>query len=492
MPLDSVQLNSFCSEANRVLIAGQCLGQQETENMTLIQSDRRRLIVGLGITGKSCMRHLSRLGLSFSVVDTRDEPAGIADIAREFPDVDIRLGNAAAALIAQADELYISPGIAIEDAMFDQAKANNALISGDIDLFAREAQAPVIAITGSNAKSTVTTLVGEMARAAGLNAGVGGNLGEAALDLLASTRDVYVLELSSFQLERTSELQPRVACLLNMSADHLDRHGDMMTYHQAKQRIYRGAQVVVHNRDDALTTPLQTVNARVISFGLGEPDLGHYGVRLIDGERYICKGLDTLMPVASVPLKGAHNLLNVVAAFAVGDAAEFPHAAMQTAVEQFSGLPHRCEFVAEIAGIQFINDSKATNVGASLAAVRGFAAEGGNMTLIAGGDGKGADFADLLKVLDQYRCRLVLIGAATAQFIQTIEQLELSQLSVQSADDLQHAVELAHKASAAGDWVLLSPACASFDMFDSFEHRGQVFCEAVARLASRSGSEVLQ
>ncbi len=230
----------------------------------------------------------------------------------------------------------------------------------------------------------------------------------------------------------------------------------------------------------------------MISFGLGEPDLGHYGVRLIDGERYICKGLATLMPVASVPLKGAHNLLNVVAAFAVGDAAEFPHAAMQTAVEQFSGLPHRCEFVAEIAGIQFVNDSKATNVGASLAAVRGFAAEGGNMTLIAGGDGKGADFADLLKVLDQYRCRLVLIGAATAQFIQTIEQLGLSQLSVQSADDLQHAVELAHKASVAGDWVLLSPACASFDMFDSFEHRGQVFCEAVARLASRSGSEVLQ
>lgn len=452
--------------------------------MSLIQSDKKRVIVGLGATGKSCMRHFLRLGLPFTVLDTRAEPPGIKDIAREFPDVDIRLGETSAELLADANELYISPGIAVDDGLFASAIENGALISGDIDLFAQQASAPVIAISGSNAKSTVTTLVGLMAQCDQLNVAVGGNLGEPALDLLAPQRDCYVLELSSFQLERCSDLKAKVACILNISADHMDRHQTMMVYHQAKQRVYRGAEHIVFNRNDHLTAPLQTTNVSIKSFALDSPDLGQFGIRELNGQRYIVKGFDPLIALADIPLAGDHNLLNVLAAVAIGDAAGFSLAAMQSAIKDFNGLPHRCELVADINGVQFINDSKATNVGATLAALQGFAASvAGSIVLIAGGQTKGADFSKLITALDTLACQLILLGEGAAEIAALVgDKHPLYQVS-----DLEAAVVLAADISQPGDMVLLSPACASFDMFDGFEHRGDVFKSAVNALV-----EVLQ
>ncbi|MDG2035132.1 MAG: UDP-N-acetylmuramoyl-L-alanine--D-glutamate ligase, partial [Pseudomonadales bacterium] len=352
--------------------------------MNLIQTDKRRLIVGLGVTGKSCIRHFLRMGLSFSVLDTRENPPEMQAVAQEFPQVDIHLGKSHTALVDEADEIYLSPGIAIDDPLLTEAVSRGALVTGDIDLFAQQATAPVIAISGSNAKSTVTTLVGEMAKCANITAGVGGNLGEPVLDLLSSDCEAYVLELSSFQLERCADLKPQVACLLNISADHMDRHQTMMTYHQAKQRVYRGAKHIIFNRHDSLTAPLKTVDVSVKSFGLDTPDLGHYGVREIEGQRYLVKGFEPLMAVSDIPLVGDHHILNTLAAFAIGEAAGFALPAMQMAVKQFKGLPHRCEFVADIDGVDYINDSKATNVGATVAALKGLSGStAGHIVLIA-------------------------------------------------------------------------------------------------------------
>ncbi len=448
--------------------------------MNLIQTDKRRLIVGLGITGTSCMRHFLGLGLSFSVLDTREQPPEIEALLKEFPHVDIRFGAGHEAWVDDANEIYISPGISKDDPLFATAIARGALISGDIDLFAGLVTAPVIAISGSNAKSTVTTLVGKMAECAEINAGVGGNLGEPALDLLSANREAYVLELSSFQLERCSDLQPKVACLLNVSADHMDRHQTMMAYHQAKQRVYRGAQHIVFNRHDHLTAPLRTVDVSIKSFGLDVPDLGQFGVKEIKGVRSLVKGFESLMPVSDIPLIGDHHILNTLAALAIGDAAGFPLAAMQQAIKQFKGLPHRCEWVGEVNGVRYINDSKATNVGATVAALKGLSSSvNGNIVLIAGGQTKGADFSALITALKPLSCKLILLGEGA----DAIANLASNQHEVLRADSLEQAVSIAASNSHAGDLVLLSPACASFDMFSGFEQRGNIFKAAVAALA---------
>ncbi|MDG1938265.1 MAG: UDP-N-acetylmuramoyl-L-alanine--D-glutamate ligase [Pseudomonadales bacterium] len=447
--------------------------------MNLIQTDKRRLIVGLGVTGKSCIRHFLRMGLSFSVLDTRENPPEMQAVAQEFPQVDIHLGKSHTALVDEADEIYLSPGIAIDDPLLTEAVSRGALVTGDIDLFAQQATAPVIAISGSNAKSTVTTLVGEMAKCANITAGVGGNLGEPVLDLLSSDCEAYVLELSSFQLERCADLKPQVACLLNISADHMDRHQTMMTYHQAKQRVYRGAKHIIFNRHDSLTAPLKTVDVSVKSFGLDTPDLGHYGVREIEGQRYLVKGFEPLMAVSEIPLVGDHHILNTLAALAIGEAAGFALPAMQMAVKQFKGLPHRCEFVADIDGVDYINDSKATNVGATVAALKGLSGStAGHIVLIAGGQTKGADFSALISALKPLQCKLVLLGEGAAQ----IESLVTGQIEVFRVDSLEQAVSVAQANSQSGDRVLLSPACASFDMFDGFEQRGDIFKTAVNHL----------
>ena len=453
--------------------------RKKSRVMNLIQTDKRRLIVGLGVTGKSCMRHFMRLGLSFSVLDTREQPPGIQALLQEFPNVDIRFGSGHDEWVDDANEIYLSPGIAKDDLLFATALSRGAVLTGDIDLFAQHATAPVIAISGSNAKSTVTTLVGEMAKCANISAGVGGNLGEPALNLLSPKHDAYVLELSSFQLERCADLQPEVACLLNVSADHMDRHQTMMAYHQAKQRVYRGAKHIVFNRHDSLTAPLKTVDVSVKSFGLDVPDLGQYGVKNIAGERHLVKGFEPLMPVSDIPLVGDHHLLNTLAALAIGDAAGFSLAAMQTAIKQFNGLPHRCEFIADINGVRYINDSKATNVGATVAALKGLSSSvAGDIILIAGGQTKGADFSALMTALKPLQCKLILLGEGA----NTLASLAADQHEVLRVDSLEQAVSVAESNSQNGDMVLLSPACASFDMFSGFEQRGDIFKAAVAAL----------
>ncbi len=453
----------------------------ERNLMNLIQTDKRRLIVGLGITGISCIRHFLRLGLSFSVLDTREQPPEIEAVLKEFPNVDIRFGDGHSEWVDGANEIYVSPGISKGDPLFATAIARGALITGDIDLFANDVTAPVIAISGSNAKSTVTTLVGEMAKCANINAGVGGNLGEPALNLLSPSREAYVLELSSFQLERCSDLQPKVACLLNVSADHMDRHQTMMIYHQAKQRVYRGAKHVVFNRHDHLTTPLRTVDVSIKSFGLDIPDLGQFGVKEIQGQRHLVKGFESLMPVSDIPLMGDHHILNTLAALAIGDAAGFPLTAMQTAIKQFKGLPHRCEWVGDVNGVRYINDSKATNVGATVAALKGLSSSvSGNIVLIAGGQTKGANFSALISALKPLSCKLILLGEGA----DTIAALASDQHEIFRVDTLEQAVSVAESNSKTGDLVLLSPACASFDMFSGFEQRGNIFKAAVAKLES--------
>jgi UDP-N-acetylmuramoylalanine--D-glutamate ligase len=355
-----------------------------------------------------------------------------------------------------------------------RAVAAGAEVVGDIDLFMRAARAPVVGITGSNAKSTVTALLGEMAIEAGLNVGVGGNLGTPALDLLADERELYVLELSSFQLERAGDLGLAVATVLNISPDHLDRHGTLPRYHQAKHRIFRGCKKAVINRDDPLTLPLLAAAVPVISWRLREPELGGFGLRVVDGVETLCFGFEALMPVTALGIQGRHNVANALAAFALGRAAGLPLDPMVAAVQRFQGLPHRCQLVAEVAGVAFVNDSKGTNVGATVAALEGLSSNG-NVVLIAGGVGKGQDFRQLRNALQAHCKALVLIGEAAAE----IEAAVGDVVTVVHATDMTDAVARARALAATGDVVLLSPACASFDMFSGYPARGAAFIAAV-------------
>jgi len=344
-----------------------------------------------------------------------------------------------------------------------------------------EAQAPVIGITGSNAKSTVTELVGEMARQSGLNVGVGGNLGTPALDLLADDRELYVLELSSFQLERAGSLGLSLATVLNVSPDHLDRHGSMVAYHQAKHRIFRGCRKAVVHTDDALTVPLLEEKVPVIGWRMGEPALDGFGLRVQDGVESICLGLQELLPVADIRMAGRHNVANALAALALGHGAGLPLAIMLDTLRQFPGLPHRCEMVAEIAGVRYINDSKGTNVGATEAALAGLGGDR-DILLIAGGQGKGADFTGLAASTRRHCRQLITIGEDAGRLRDALQDV----VPVTHADSLQDAVAQAAELAQAGETVLLSPACASFDMFSGYIARGEAFVAAVRSLGGEA------
>ena len=443
----------------------------------LIASTNSKVVFGLGVTGLSCARFLYRQGLPFSVVDSRDNPPGLEELRAEMPEVKVISGAVPEDLLLGAGELVVSPGIALEEPAVAQAMAQGVPVIGDVDLFIREATAPVVGITGSNAKSTVTALVGAMAEAAGRNAGVGGNLGTPALDLLDAARDLYVLELSSFQLERAQPLGLEVATVLNVSPDHLDRHGTMPRYHQAKHRIFRGCRAAVVNRDDPLTVPLVDDSVTVISWRLGEPELDGFGLREAQGISYIAHGHELLMPASELRLPGRHNLANALAALAIGHGAGLPMAAMCKALREFSGLPHRCQLVSEVGGVRWINDSKGTNPGATEAALKGLG-EGRNLILIAGGVGKGAEFSSLRPAIEAHCKQLLLIGEAAGQMAEEFA----GAAPLEHCADLDSAVQRALQRAAPGDCVLLSPACASFDMFDSYGHRGDEFVRAVTAL----------
>ncbi len=426
------------------------------------------VILGLGKTGLSCVHYFLRQGITPMVLDTRANPPG----RQELPaSVELRCGELDVALLTQAELIIASPGIALATPALQAAAAAGVEIIGDIELFVRAAQAPIVAITGSNGKSTVTTLVGEMAVEAGINVGVGGNIGIPALDLLLEPCDLYVLELSSFQLETTFSLQAAAATILNLSEDHLDRYDGMAGYLAAKQRIYAGAQHILINRDDDATQP--QAGSVWQSFGL---DAASYGRVQHQGALWLAVEGEPQLPVAELNIVGAHNQMNALAAMALCDAVAVPRAAQLTVLRRFSGLPHRCQFVREYQGVRWINDSKATNVGSTLAAVAGLAeAVQGRLILIAGGQGKGQDFAPLQALLG-HGIDLMLCFGQDADLLCALGP------QTERVADLAVAVARAQAVTQPGDWVLLAPACASLDMFKNFEQRGECFTALVEAL----------
>jgi UDP-N-acetylmuramoylalanine--D-glutamate ligase len=447
--------------------------------MSLIASDQFRIVVGLGKSGLSLVRFLARQGLPFAVVDSRVNPPELATLREQFPQVDVRCGELDVEFLCRASELLVSPGMALATPALQQAAARGVKMSGDIELFARYAKAPIIAITGSNAKSTVTTLVGEMAMAAGKRVAVGGNLGTPALELLADDVELYVLELSSFQLETTAQLNAAVATVLNVSEDHMDRYSGLPAYHQAKHRIFRGAKHVVINRQDALSRPLLNQGVTSSSFGLNKPDFKTFGILAEDGEKYLAYQFDKLLNVRELKVRGAHNQANALAALALGQAAGLPMAPMLATLREFTGLEHRCQWLRELRGVNYYDDSKATNVGAALAAIEGLGADiDGKLLLVAGGDGKGADFSALRAPVAAH-CRAVMLLGRDAELLAAALGDSVPLLRVQS---LEEAVLRAAELAQSGDAVLLSPACASLDMFKNYEQRGQLFAAAVQGL----------
>ena len=446
---------------------------------TDLQREPRTLVVGLGVTGLSCARFLVNQGVEVAVTDSRDQPPAIARIREELPDVALFLGGFDAEIFARAERIVVSPGVSLQQPLIAAAQQRGVEVIGDIELFARSVTAPVIAITGSNGKSTVTTLVGEMARQAGKQVRVGGNLGTPALDLIEDFEpDLYVLELSSFQLETVSSLRCRAAVVLNVSPDHLDRYASMSDYIRSKQRIYTGAALQVVNRDDASAAALAVGSGQLVSFGLDEPGGAlDFGVVDTGADAWIVRGSERWMPVAQLRIAGRHNLSNALAALALGAAAGLDKRAMLQVLREFQGLPHRTQWVAEHNGVAWYNDSKATNIGATLAAVQGF---DGPLVLIAGGQGKGADFAELAAGLDKRVKAVVLIGEAAEE----IQQALGTRVPTRRADSMRAAVRLAAQLTQSGDIVLLSPACASFDMFDNYQHRGAVFMQVVLEMLS--------
>lgn len=443
----------------------------------MIATSKVKAIIGTGITGLSVARFLAAQGQAFVLLDTRSNPPNLAKVQEEFPGVSIICGELDVDTLLACDEVIVSPGIAIATPAIEQAKAAGVAVVGDIELFVRAAKAPIVAITGSNAKSTVTTLVGEMAKTAGINVAVGGNLGTPALELLNDSVELYVMELSSFQLETVTKLNAKVATILNISADHLDRYENMRAYILAKLRVYFGAEHIVVNRKDVLTHPPLAAGVKPVYFG-GNADFGSFGLINHDGVEFLAKNLTPLLATKKLKIRGRHNVDNALAALALGDAAGIPMDAMLSTLKSFSGLRHRCEFVAEKNAVEFYNDSKGTNIGATLAAIQGLARNPQQLIVILGGEGKGQNFVELTPALRAINSKVILIGRDAPVIAEAIGDAAV----IIYADSMKDAVNKAFANANSGDAVLLSPACASFDMFKNYEDRGEQFCLAVQEL----------
>jgi len=441
------------------------------------------VIVGLGITGLSCARYLLGHGWRICVTDSREDPPGRIELARLAPDITVRFGGLDPALLDEAVCVVASPGVALSDPFFAEAQRRGITIAGDVELFAVAADAPVVGITGTNGKSTVTTLLGRMAARTGIRVRVGGNLGEPALDLLLASQadaqptELYVLELSSYQLEATSSLDLRAAVVLNVTPDHMDRYSSMVEYAAAKARIYSRCDTAVINLDDPLVAAMPHNAARVVGFSLEDVPGADFTVAGKAGEPWLMRRGEPLIPVASMRLTGMHNAANALAALALGEALGLPLAAMLDELASFPGLPHRSQWVADVGGVSYVDDSKGTNVGATLAAVTGMS---GPLIVIAGGDGKSQDFTPLRAAFRGKVRHVVLIGRDAP----AIEAALRDVCSTERSISLPEAVNAAARQARPGDTVLLSPACASLDMFRNYAHRGDVFSSAVRELAA--------
>ncbi|MDP9198853.1 MAG: UDP-N-acetylmuramoyl-L-alanine--D-glutamate ligase [Pseudomonadota bacterium] len=433
------------------------------------------VIVGLGRTGVSSARYLAARGHRVVVTDSRAAPPGLADLRRLVPDAATALGGFDPAVLDGADQVVVSPGVPLSEPFLLQAAARGLDLVGDIELFAREAGGRIVGITGTNGKSTVTTLVGEFAKAAGIEVRVGGNLGEPALDLLdGPPAAMYVLEISSYQLETTHSLQLEAATVLNVTPDHLDRYRDFAGYAAAKARIYERAATAIVNLDDDIVVRMPRPAQRQVGFSLRRQE-AQFRLVARDGQEWLAEGSEPLLPLAELALPGLHNAANALAALAIGSVCGMPREAMTGVLRTFQGLPHRSQLVARWRGIRWIDDSKGTNVGATEAAIAGLAAP---LVLIAGGEGKGQDFAPLAEACRGKVRHAVLIGRDAPLLATALAQ----SCAVSIADSMETAVAGAASIAEPGDTVLLSPACASFDMFRDYAHRGDVFAEAVRRL----------
>jgi len=426
--------------------------------------------VGLGKTGVSCIRYLAKRGVAVSATDTRRAPPGLEELGSLAGTLDIRLGGFDLSLLDGASQLLMSPGVSLEEPIARQARARGIEVLGDVELFARAARAPVIGITGTNGKSTVTSLVARMAGAAGRRVLAGGNLGEPALDLLEQPiPDLYVLELSSFQLETTSSLELLAAVVLNVTADHMDRYADVAAYARAKARIFAKAATLVLNADDPWVAGMRREGARTLTFSVQRAD-ADFSLLRAGAQVLLARRGEALLDTARMKIAGLHNAANALAALALGEAAGLPMPAMLEALESFPGLAHRSAWVADIGGVRFIDDSKGTNVGATVAAVAGTPRP---VVLIAGGEGKGQDFTPLAAAFRDKVRHCVLIGRDAPAIAVALNGV----CTLENAATMVQAVQAAQRAARPGDAVLLSPACASFDQFADFEARGERFRE---------------
>jgi UDP-N-acetylmuramoylalanine--D-glutamate ligase len=441
------------------------------------------VVVGLGKTGASCVRYLAKRGDHVSATDTRSAPPGLTELGELAASVDLRLGGFDLALLEGASRVLMSPGVSLNEPIAQAARDRGIEVLGDIELFARDVQAPVIGVTGTNGKSTVTTLVARMAAAAGRRVLAGGNLGEPALDLLEQPKpDLYVLELSSFQLETTSSLVLQAAVVLNVTADHLDRYPSVEAYARAKGRIFSKASTVVLNADDpwvlAMRDQAYRSDAARVMFSIERED-ADFSLLRNGGKVFLGRRGEALLDVARMKISGLHNAANALAALALGEAAGLPMPKMLEALESFPGLSHRSSWVAEVAGVRYVDDSKGTNVGATTAAVAGLP---GPLVMIAGGEGKGQDFTPLAEAFRGKVREAVLIGKDAPAIAAALRGV----CKTRNAASMEDAVTEAKRVARPGDTVLLSPACASFDMFRDYGHRGDVFAAAVLKLKEAS------
>lgn len=443
------------------------------------------VIVGLGRTGLSCARYLRAHGWKIAVTDSRSQPPELEPLRQLDASIPIRTGGLDTRLLDDALCVVASPGVSLAEPFFAEARQRGLEVVGDIELFARAVDAPAVGITGTNGKSTVTTLVGRMAERARLKVRVGGNLGEPALDLLsaaatdAAPTELYVLELSSYQLEATQSLDLKAAAVLNVSPDHLDRYATVADYAAAKARIFARCDTAVINLDDPLVAAMPRPGQRTLGFSLRASIGADYAVveRADAGGWWLTKRGEPLLPVSAMKLAGMHNVANALAALALGEALGLPMPAMLEELACFTGLPHRAQWVAEIKGVAYIDDSKGTNVGATIAAVEGMK---GPLVIIAGGDGKNQDFTPLREACRGKVRLAVLIGRDAPAIAAVLDGV----CPIERSDTLEEAVRAAARAAQPGDTVLLSPACASFDMFRDYAHRGAVFAKAVKELAA--------
>ncbi|MFZ4211824.1 UDP-N-acetylmuramoyl-L-alanine--D-glutamate ligase [Pantoea endophytica] len=432
---------------------------------------RKVVIIGLGITGLSCVDFFLAQGVTPRVMDTRVSPPGLDKLPAS---VERYVGGINSDWLLASDLIIASPGIALAHPALSEAADAGIEIIGDIELFCREAQAPIVAITGSNGKSTVTTLVGEMARAAGWQVGVGGNIGLSALTLLKSPAQLYVLELSSFQLETTHSLKAAAATILNLTEDHMDRYPlGMQQYRAAKLRIYENASVCVVNADDGMTMPVRGVDQRCVSFGI---NLGDYHLNQQQGSTWLRAKGEKVLNTDEMTLVGQHNYTNALAALALADAVNIPRASSLKALTTFTGLAHRFQLVHEAHGVRWINDSKATNVGSTEAALNGLQVKG-NLWLLLGGDGKSADFSPLARYLQGDNVKLFCFGRDGDALAALRPEIATR------TETMQQAMTQIAAQVKAGDMVLLSPACASLDQFRNFEQRGDQFAQLAKELS---------